>query len=219
MARTGLILLAAALLVAGIHAAALRGLADANYTSARLAMEAGKGKPSAEALAVARTSIDEALRYEPDNPHFVEQSALLHERQALALGRGDPQQSALLRESLAEYRAAAHMRPGSPYVWAGIAVLKIRLRELDEEFHGAVDRAVRFGPWEPQVQLAIAEAGLAAWRRLTPARQALVIETIERALPRQESGIRRIAAAHDNVMLLCSGAGLPPRLAALCVKI
>jgi hypothetical protein len=219
MARAAFLFLAAALLGAGIYSAALRGWADANYTSARLALEAGKGKPSAGALATARAAIDEALRFEPSNPHYVEQSALLRERQALALGRDDPQSRRLLGESLADFRAAARMRPGSAYAWAGIAVLKLRLRELDEEFHGAIERAVRLGPWEAQVQAAIAQVGLAAWRRLAPAVQAQVIGMLERGLLRQEAEIRRVASAHDSIALVCSGAALPPRLAALCVKI
>ncbi len=219
MARAGFLVLAAALLAAGIYSAAMRGLADASYTRARLALGAGAGKPSADALEAARASIDEALRFEPSNPHFVEQSALLHERQALLLDRGDPQARRLLARSLDEFREAARMRPGSPYVWASIALLKLRLRELDAEFADAFGRAARLGPWEPQVQSALADAGLAAWRRLTPALQAQVIETLERALARQEPEIRRIASSHDNIALVCSSAALPPRLAALCVKI
>ena len=39
--RTIGVLCAAALLIAGIHAAAVRGLADAHYTSARLTLAAG----------------------------------------------------------------------------------------------------------------------------------------------------------------------------------
>jgi hypothetical protein len=46
-----------------------------------------------------------------------------------------------------------------------------------------------------------------------------VVGVLERGLLRQEAGIRRIAAAHDDIVLVCSGAALPPRLAALCVKI
>jgi hypothetical protein len=219
MARAAFLFLAAALLGAGIYSAALRGWADASYTSARLALEAGEGKPSTDVLATARVAIDQALRFEPSNPHFLEQSALLRERQALALGRDDPRSRRLLAESLAEFRAAAQMRPGSAYAWASIAVLKLRLRELDAEFYRAIDRAVRLGPWEAQVQVAITQVGLVAWRRLAQSAQAQVIGMLERGLLRQEAEIRRIASAHDSITLVCSGAALPPRLAGLCVKI
>lgn len=206
--RAGFVLAVGALLVAGIHAAALRGLADANYTNARLSLDTGS----------ARESIDQALMFEPSNPHFVEQSALLRQRQALALDRGDPQARQLLARSLGEFRAAALMRPGSAYAWASIAMLKLRLRELDAEFYGALERAARFGPWEPQVQLAIADVGLVAWRRLAPPARAQVIGVLERALLRQGSEVRRIAAAHGALPFVCAAAPLPPHLAAFCAK-
>jgi len=218
MARAGFLLLAGALLAAGIYSAVLRGWADANYTTARLALDTGKGKATPAALAAARAGIDEALLFEPSNPHFVEQSALLHDRQALALERGDPEARRLLERSLGEFRTAAQMRPGSPYVWAGIVTLKLRLRELDDEFYGALARAAQLGPWEPQVQLAIADTGLAAWRRLAPPARAEVIGAIERGLLRDGPAIRRIAAAHDALLSVCTTPSLPPRVAVLCVK-
>jgi hypothetical protein len=110
------------------------------------------------------------------------------------------------------------MRPGSPYAWASIALLKLRLGQMDAEFYGALERAAQFGPWEPAVQVAIADAGLAAWRRLAPPAKALVVADLERALLRQAPEIRRIAAAHGTLPLVCGEPALPPRLAALCVK-
>jgi len=225
--RGAFILVAASLLVAGIYAAAIRGLADAHYTHARLVLSAAvqeKQPAAADELAAARASLRQALRFEPSNPLFVEQRARIDEMEALAMRgivmpRGDPPARAGLLDSLRGWREAARMRPGSPYAWASIALIKLRLGELDAEFTGALERAARFGPWEPAVQIAIADAGLAAWRRLAPAAKELVIADLERALLRQEAEIRRVASAHDSIMLVCSGAALPPRVAALCVKI
>lgn len=208
IARGAFALLAAALLIAGIHAAAVRGLADAHYTHARLVLSSStqaKRPPEAGELAEARASLREALRFEPSNPMFVEQRARLDEMRALV-------------ESLAGWREAARMRPGSPYAWASIALLKLRLGQMDAEFYGALERAAQLGPWEPPVQIAIADAGLAAWRRLTPPAKTLVIAALERALLRQAPELRRIAAAHGTLTLVCAGDALPPRLAAFCVK-
>ena len=108
MQRMAGLLLAAALLVAGIHAAALRGLADAHYTSARLALgewtAAGppaNTAPRADAIASALASMRQALAFEPSNPHFVEQAARLQELRVLGLQSRDP----ALRDGLA---AAGH---------------------------------------------------------------------------------------------------------------
>lgn len=226
MGRGVFVLCAAALLVAGIYAAAVRGLADAHYTHARLVLSAAtqaKRLPEARELAEARASLREAQRFEPSNPLFVEQRARIAEMQApamqgIVLQRGDPPARAALGDSLGGWREAARMRPGSPYAWASIALLKLRLGETDAEFQGALERAAQFGPWEPAVQIAIADAGLAAWRRLAPAAKALVIADLERALLRQAPEIRRLAAAHGTLPLVCTNAALPPRLGALCVK-
>ena len=111
------------------------------------------------------------------------------------------------------------MRPGSSYAWASIALLKLRLGRIDDEFYRALDRAARLGPWEPQVQIALADAGLGAWPELAPPARKTVIAALERGLRREERDIRRIAAAHGTLPLVCAEPSLPPRLAALCVKI
>lgn len=222
LARGAFVVLAAALLITGIHTAAVRGLADAHYTNARLVLSAAaqaKRPPAAGELAEARASLRDALHLELSNPLFVEQRARVDEMQALALPRGDPAMRASLIQSLGGWREAARMRPGSPYAWASVALLKLRVGELDAEFYGALERAARLGPWEPAVQIAIADIGLAAWRRLAPPAQALVIASLERALLRQAPEIRRVATAHRTLPLVCASAALPPRLAALCVKI
>jgi tetratricopeptide (TPR) repeat protein len=209
IARGALALFGAALLIVGIHAAAVRGLADVHCTNARLVLSAAaqaNRPPEAGELAEARVSLREALRFEPSNPLFVEQFARTEEI------------AAALAQSLAGWREAARMRPGSPYAWASIALLKLRLGQMDAEFYGALERAAQLGPWEPPVQIAIADAGLAAWRRLTPPAKTLVIAALERALLRQEPELRRIAAAHGTLTLVCAGDALPPRLAAFCVK-
>ena len=223
MTRTGL-LFAAALLIAGLYAAAVRGVADAHYTSARLTLaEAAPANrappPRPEALASAQASLRAALAFEPSNPLFVEQSARLQELRALALRRSDPAMRDGLRQSLAQYRVAAAMRPGSPYVWANIAMLKARLNDTDFEFYGALERADRLGPWEPQVQIAMIDVGLAAWTWLARPGRDLVLGALERGLLRQAPEVRRIAAIHGTLPQVCADAGgRLPRIAALCVR-
>lgn len=210
MARGIFALFAAVLLIAGIHAAAVRGLADVHYTHARIVLSGAtqaKRLPEAGKLAEARASLREALQFEPSNPLFVEQLARTEEMKAA------------FSPSLADWREAARMRPGSPYAWASIALLKLRLGQMDAEFYGALERAAQFGPWELSVQIAIADAGLAAWRRLAPPARALVIADLERALLRQAPEVRRIAVAHGTLPAVCAEAALPPRLSVLCVKV
>lgn len=222
IARGAFALLGAALLIIGIHAAAVRGLADAHYTHARLVLSGSAEAnrlPEAGELAEARASLREALHFESSNPMFVEQFARTQEMTAARLDPRDVAARSALLNSLGGWREAARMRPGSPYAWASIALLKLRLGEMDAEFTSALERAAQFGPWEPAVQIAIADAGLAAWRRLALPARALVVADLERALLRQAPEIRRIATAHRTLRLVCAEAALPPRLAAFCVKV
>ena len=216
------VLLAAALLVAGIHSAALRGLADAHYTSARLTLAEGtapNGALRAESLSAAIASLRQAMVLEPSNPLYVEQSARLEELRALQMRRGDPAANDALQLSLARYHDAVLMRPGSPYVWASIAMLKARLDLLDFEFYRALDRAARLGPWEPQVQIAMIDVGLATWPLLARPGKNAVLGALERGLLRQAPEVKRIAAAHGTLPQVCLEAGESmPRLTALCVK-
>jgi hypothetical protein len=217
--RTAFIAAAAGLLVAGIYAAAIRGLADAHYTRARLSLPAGAGKTvPLEAVMAAQSALQDATRLEPSNPMFLEQSARLRELRAVRLDPNDPAMREMLNQSLAEMRSAARMRPGSPFVWAGIALLKARLAEIDAEFSGALERAGRLGPWEPQVQIALADIGFALWSRLAPDSKATVLAALERGLLREAPAIRRLTIAHGTLPLICAGPALPPRVTALCVK-
>lgn len=210
-----------ALLCAGIYSATMRGLADVEYTQARLLVGlSGSGKPAprSEYVSGALAHMREAQRLEPNNPHFVEQVARLQEMAALHLERGDPDAREGLRHSLAGMRAAALLRPGSAYVWADIALLKYRLDDMDFEFYGSLERAARLGPWEPGVQLALADIGLAAWNYLARPAQAWVIGALDRGLLRQQADLLRIGKRHGTLPLVCAEPQLPARLAAFCVK-
>lgn len=220
--RAGLLLLAALLLAAGIYAAAARGLADAHYFAARSILVGATQAtrlPGPAELTAAAAALRESLALEPSNPLFVEQLGRVQEMRARQLPPGDAALKEALRLVLAQYRGAALMRPGSPYVWASIAALKLRLDETDFEFYGALERAERFGRWEPAVQLALADIGLAGWRWLAQPAKLRVLGAIERAWPRESSEIRRIAAAHGSLAPVCAEhVSLLRRASPLCVK-
>ncbi len=228
MSRSFIALFAAAILAAGTYGAARRGLADAHYTNARLELAAdalagananANRTPRPETIAPALASLREARLLEPSNPHYVEQVARLRELQALRLDARDPAKREALRQALAQYREAAAMRPGSPYVWANIAMLKAQLNDMDFEFYGALERAGRLGPWEPQVQIAMVDVGMATWGWLAKPGREWVLGAMERGLLRQAPEIRRIAIVHGSLPRLCADVGRSsPRIADLCVR-
>jgi cytochrome c-type biogenesis protein CcmH/NrfG len=91
-------------------------------------------------------------RLDPDNPAYAETLARWYERYSLRLPPSSGVAAAYLEQSAVHLRRALVSRPGSPYAWASLAAVKLRLGQLDAEFHTALQNAQRFGPWEPGVQ-------------------------------------------------------------------
>ena len=134
----------------------------------------------------------------------MEELGRLFEQRAAEAPARDPAARALLERSRMQFRRAAAMRPGSPYAWSNLALVKFRLGEMDYEFYGALERAARFGPWEPAVQLALADIGLAGWRRLALPGKLAVLGAIERGMKRQQKEISGFATTHRGLPALCS---------------
>jgi polysaccharide biosynthesis protein VpsP len=205
---------AGGLLLAGIYAAAVRGLADMAYYPARRAMTQwtlDKRVPSATEWDSTQAYLERAAALAPSNPLYVEELGRLFEQRAVQAYPRDPaaralpgEARALLERSRAQFRRAASMRPGSPYAWSSLALVKFRLGEMDFEFYGALERAARFGPWEPAVQLALADIGLAGWRWLALPGKLAVLGAIERAMKRQDGEIGRLAKLHPDSAAFCA---------------
>ncbi|WP_315983495.1 hypothetical protein [Aliamphritea spongicola] len=109
----------------------------------------------------------------------------------------------LMSQSLDLYRQASTLRPHWPYSWAGLALSKAKLSQMDEELFQAIDNSVLYGPWENAVNISIAEAGLLSWRYLPQAQQEAVLANIDRGLKRNYKEIRNIATQVNQTALLC----------------
>ncbi len=108
-----------------------------------------------------------------------------------------------MSQSLDLYRQASTLRPHWPYSWAGLALSKAKLSQMDEELFQAIDNSVLYGPWENAVNISIAEAGLLSWRYLPQAQQEAVLANIDRGLKRNYKEIRNIATQVNQTALLC----------------
>ncbi len=114
----------------------------------------------------------------PQVPAGIGQATLL-----LALQSDGAQRLRLLDAALGDYHSALALRPNSPYLWAALmstlgaraAVQPLGAAEL-AEFSLAMSRAVRLGPWEPDVLQQVIEIGPRSYAGLTPdARRALEV--------------------------------------------
>jgi len=168
--------------------------------------EAARRTPSAAEWARARESLREARALDPAHPAYAEEIGNLYGTRALRLAPGDSLAADYARQALPYHRDAARLRPSASYSWANIALMKARLPEADAEFETALRNAVRLGPWEPEVQLAVADAGLSLWDRLSPAARGTVRDNLARTLKWQDAKAFALARRTGRLQVLC---GLP----------
>jgi hypothetical protein len=76
--------------------------------------------------------------------------------------------------------------------------------EADAEFEAALRNAALLGPWEPDVQLTVAEAGFTQWARLTPGARAAVRDTASHALRWQDAALFALARRTGRLDVVCA---------------
>lgn len=216
IAGGGIFLLALAALCA---LALPRGLADLRAFEARMlfqSWESGRRQPSSEEWNLARGRLQEARELDPRQPNFLEDIARLDELRALSHKGGDATE--YLRQALVLQRQAARLRPSSPYTWSNIALLKSRLAELDREFEGALRNAALLGPWEPDIQIKLADLGFRHWTALAPETRAALDANAARALHRQDAKLFELARRNGRLDVLCAVRGVErSRFARACI--
>jgi len=198
-----------------------RGAADLRGFEARVLVkswEAKRRQPSVEEWTYVRRRLREARDLDPGQPNYLEDIARLYELRALPLKSGDALAQGYLRQALEYQREALRRRPGSPYTWSNIALLNARLPEPGREFESALRNAALLGPWEPGVQIALAEIGLRHWDALAPETRAAMRANVARALRRQDAKLFELARRTGRLDVLCAAPGVEKStLARACI--
>jgi len=167
-------------------------------------------RPASAEWALAQTRLERALALDPGDAAIAEDLGRLHEmrtRAGLPEGAGADTAAGLAR-ALDYFQRSLARRPTSPYTWANIAVVKSRLGVIDEELSRAIANAARLGPWEPEVQFALADVGFRNWSRLPRASQDIVHGAIGRGLKRQDAKLFELALAHGRLDVMCATPGV-----------
>ncbi len=139
----------------------------------------------------ALAALNIALRLDPENPNYREDRSRLDYLEAQ---RSEGARKAeLLDDALFQIRKAIRLRPVSPYAWSMLMQVKMGLGEIDQEFLDALDNALMLGPWEPEIQRAVADAGLNVWAVLNDSQKGKILEDIKRGMTRQPGEMVRIA--------------------------
>ena len=217
---TGAVFLVVLLALAA--AAIPRGIADLQTFFAREALLRPDPKLTREAFQErwthGRNGLERAIALDSRNPNHHENLARWYERAALRMPARNPAAEGYLGQALAHLRTALVARPGSPYTWSNIALLKARLPEPDREFESALRNAALLGPWEPEVQIALADAGFQHWGALGPETRIALNANALRAMRRQDTKLFDLARQRGRLDVLCAVRGVErSRLARACI--
>ncbi|OIQ89963.1 hypothetical protein GALL_281560 [mine drainage metagenome] len=147
-------------------------------------------KPAVPDLDTAIAQLQRAGAVDPTDPDVA--AGLGQARLLLAAQAVGAQRLALLDAALADYRRATALRPNSPYLWAALMsalYTRGRLQPLDRaqaaELAQALRRAVRLGPWEPDVLLEVVSVGPAVYAKLDARSRAALQLAAQHALALQ----------------------------------
>ncbi len=198
-----------AALLLGAAISLQRGWADILAFQGRAilpAWEARSRNLPAAAWTLGHERLQRARALDPGNPNVTESIARLHELRAR--GKPAPEAAPDLRLALKYLRQSVRARPGSPYTWANIAFVKSRLDRRDAEYLRALRHAAALGPWEPGVQLMLADIGLRDWDLLPAAARGVVRAALSRGLRRQHAKLFELARRHGKLHVLCATPGV-----------
>lgn len=145
----------------------------------------------------------EGLRYAPDNPWALEGIGAL-DLASMRASRIPQEALAATRDGHRRFRQALIQRPTAPLLWANVALAKLYLNEIDDEFLTALRHADELGPWEPAVQQTILFVGLAAWPELDPALRQALLRSIERGALRNARNVFQIVKSYRRFDLICA---------------
>lgn len=130
----------------------------------------------------------------PENPDVYESMARLEAMRASS--DNAEARDAALRRGLVLARHAILLRPVSPYSWNQLLWFKNALGEYDGEFRRSLDATLKLGPWEPVLQVDVAEIGMKSWPLLSGQERVMVEEDVMRGMKHQAKEMRSIVRQH-----------------------
>jgi hypothetical protein len=164
----------ALMLLAGLLSACYgvgkRGLAEVIAQEPRYQIanwRSGEKIPNDGQLNVIQAELHKALDLDPANPTLLEDLGGLYASRLQKVRPSDSRALPIRGQTLDFIRQAVRQRPTSGQAWINLALMKLRLGEIDSEFSLSLQQALHRTPWQPQVQLLGIELGLASWQALT----------------------------------------------------
>ena len=106
---------------------------------------------------------------------------------------------------------ALRMRPSSPYTWANLVAADYRLGLTGKDFETELIRAAVLGPYEPDVQRAVAFFGLAVWDEVGRDARAAVERSVAAGMKRNPLEMLQIAQRRGRLTVACRYMAGPAR--------
>ena len=138
-----------------------------------------------------QSQMDHALQYTPDNPDLLSDLGLAHEAEFNFYPAIDQSARTGREKAVKYYQQAIFLRPSWPYDRIKFALVKYRLDETDRNIYKLMAQATELGPWEPRVQLVVAEIGLRNWDSLPDDIRKVVLDTVNNSI-RHPDNIKNI---------------------------
>ena len=200
-----LLIIPCCLLIIAIKISGSWGLADVERQKARTFIEQWENDFESfreedwnKVVSHAKAAVDK----DPDNPDLLFLMGNVYEWNAFH-PENQYKNNQQRQLALEYYRKAVELRPQWPYTWSGIALLKFRMNEFDQEFYLALRNAMELGPWEPRVQSIIAEVGLNVWDKLKHTERLPIVENIRRGVVMQPQVMLDILNKYGQLRMVC----------------
>ncbi len=166
---------------------------------------ASGAEPGERTVGWVREDLARAAALTPDDPTVEEMLGRLAARR----GAGPEE----LAAALAHLTRAVELRPTSPYTWAALAETRYRLGDTGKSFEAALRRAARLGPSEAEVQLTVADFGLAVWDEAAPDTRHAVEAMVTSAMKRDPAATLQLAGRRGRLAVACRHLADAPRRA------
>lgn len=148
-------------------------------------------------------NIDTALFWESNNPDYLELKARILYYRAIAQGLSDKGLEDI-RQAKELHKKAIKLRPLWPYSYANLVLMKALLGEFDSEYSRALSKAVKLGPWEPSVNLTLAQAAAISWHYIMPAERQIHAQNIQLGIERNLVRIKAILENYQQKAIICT---------------
>ena len=106
-------------------------------------------------------------------------------------------------QAAVDFSDAIRLRPTSPQTRSNLAAVKYHLGDTGPAFQAALKHAGELGRFEPEVQSAVANFGLAVWNEVGPGTRASIEATLAAAMRRNPLEMLQIARRRGRLDIAC----------------